>query len=357
MKKPSKAKVQAHLSLDKEAHVRTSKEYEKPVSYGVRTALNATAEYTRESSHKIFKALKEVGADYYLPDFTQAKPLKPVRSNLFEVPILRYNRATDKFYDDNNQKILYVKNSKGVLQVGKEMPATQPVITHEFLEDALYDLAEKHREEFEIIPSLTNDDRKGYRRYFGVLSKKLDTEIQKSFRKDDVVRLGALVHNGIAEDTAVGFDAFTYALRCENGMIGRGKDLGSASWAHQGSVEKLQEKILAGLEEMFDIGTEFLEYIKASNTIKMTKEHIQQIYQNTNISDRYYGVQYFSIDADKKPTDPERIQLAKNNATLWEGINAITQNVWHSQEIAFGRKSRQLRQLNNQIVQIVNTTR
>ena len=98
------------------------------------------------------------------------------------------------------------------------------------MEDALYSAAEKQKNEWEVVPEITYDDAKGYRRYWGILSKRLDREIKNSFRDDDVVRVGALVRNGIAENVAVGFDVFTYASVCSNGNIGRGRELGSNSW-------------------------------------------------------------------------------------------------------------------------------
>ena len=44
--------------------------------------------------------------------------------------------------------------------------------------------------------------------------------------------------------------------------------------------------------------------------------------------------------------------VKKDRTTLWEGYNAITAQVWHS-DITFGEKSRQLRRLNQDLVQIV----
>jgi hypothetical protein len=324
----------------------------KATGYGVRTAETAKFQYSAEDSEAITNALDN-GNDRYIPDFRKPHALEPERSNLFEVPLVRYDPKTGLCFNDMNQKLLYVHKPGEWFRIGKEMPATQPVITHEFIEDALYELADKNKEEFEIVPEQTHEDKKGYRRYWGVLSKRLDTEIKDSFRSGDIVRFGAMVRNGINEQTSVGFDSWFYAIKCLNGSIGRGKELGSASWIHTGKREELQAKIMAGLNEMFDMSEEFIKYIVAANHRRAVNEDITQFYQKTNISDKYYDEQYFYINEDVKITDPKRITLTNNKASLWEVYNAITAEVWHSDDLAFGLKSQNLRQLNNQLVQMV----
>ena len=112
-------------------------------------------------------------------------------------------------------------------------------------------LADKHKDEWEILPDQTYDDKKGFRRYWGILSKRLDQEVKDSFRIGDVVRFGGMVRNGIDEGLAVGFDMFTYAVLCANGSIGRGEGLGGGSWAHLGKVDLFEKRVLEGLEEDF----------------------------------------------------------------------------------------------------------
>ena len=272
---------------------------------------------------------------------------------MIEVPLVRYNRAKDRFYDDYNQKMLYIKQKDGTLAVGKELNRSQPVVTHEWVEDGLQRLADKHKDEWEILPDQTYDEKKGFRRYWGILSKRLDTEVKDSFRIGDIVRFGGMVRNGIDEGLAVGFDMFTYAVLCANGSIGRGEGLGGASWAHLGKVDLFEKRVLQGLEQIFHIGQEFMEYIVAANKLKMTNEHITKIYQGNWISDKHFDERYFTINTDVKMADPKRIEMVKKDrTTLWEGYNAITAQVWHS-DILFGEKSRLLSRLNNDLVQIV----
>jgi hypothetical protein len=329
----------------------------KAVPYGTRTADTAKVKYSEKESNQIVEAYNQSKEDRYIPDFTKIQPLMPERSNLYEVPVVRYSPSAGGCFNDMNQKLIYVHKPGEWFRIGKEMPATQPVITHEFVEDALFAIADKNKEEFEIMRDQTYHDKKGYRRYWGVLSRRLDTEIKDSFRTGDVVRFGAMVRNGINEQTSVGFDMFSYAIKCLNGSIGRSKELGSEAWKHTGPAEDLQTKILAGLNEMFDMGEAFVENILVANKTKMIPEHIKQIYQKTDIADKYYDEQYFTINSDVKMTDKDRITLVDKGVTLWEGYNAITAQVWHSEDIAFGKKSKALRQLNEQLVQIVQTKR
>jgi len=349
------ANKNVHLNLNEmDERIKNAKQI-KPTGYGVRTDKNAKFTFEQTDTKKIFEAFKASGVDYYLPNFTQSKALEPARSNVFEVPLVRYNPAKERFYDDYNEKMLYVKQKDGSLAIGKEMPRTQPVVTHEWVEDGLQRLADKHKEDWEILPDQTYDEKKGFRRYWGILSKRLDQEVKDSFRIGDVVRFGAMVRNGIDEGLAVGFDLFTYAVLCQNGSIGRGDGLAKASWAHLGKVELFEKRVLEGLEQAFNVGQEFMTYITSANKIKMTNEHITSIYQNGWISDKHYNEQYFTINKDVKITDPKRIEIVKKDRTsLWEGYNAITAQVWHS-DIQFGEKSRLLKGLNQELVQIVDS--
>jgi len=328
----------------------------KAVAYGIRTADTAKITYSLDESTEILDAYTRSKEERYIPDFRKPRALLPLRSNLYEVPLVRYSPVSGACFNDLNQKLLYVqKPGEGLhFRIGKEMPANQPVITHEFVEDALHTIADKNKEEFEIMRDQTYEDKKGYRRYWGVLSRRLDTEIKESFRAGDIVRFGAMVRNGINEKTSVGFDMFSYAVRCANGSIGRGKELGSAAWKHTGPAEDLQRKILEGLNQIFDEGSAFVQNIVVANKVKMLPEHIKKIYDHTRIADKYYDDSYFAINSDVKVDHKDRITLVDKGITLWEGYNAITKEVWHS-DIAFGLKSKGLRQLNEQLVQIVRT--
>lgn len=332
--------------------IEEAKKIEFP-GYGIRTSDNAKVEYDVSHTQKILRKLKELGVDYYVPNFPEARKLG--RSPLHEVPLVRFSPANNKAYNDKNRKVLYVENDKQFLQVGKDMPYSQPVITHEFLFDSLKSIAEEHSDEYEIALDKIYDDRRGYRINITMFSPRFDKEVPDSYRIGDVIRIGAMVRNGIDEGMGVGIDAFTFAVKCANGSIGRGKDLGSQSWVHKGLEDTLKEHVLDGLEQMIDISEELANYQIASNRIKMRHTDIQQIYENILLADRYYDDKYFLLNPEEKKTE-DRIKLQKGldgNITLWEGYNALTAPIWHSENLGFGGKSNTLRQLNNQLVAIV----
>lgn len=324
--------------------------------YGIRTGESAKIQYERSDYSTTSQALMQGQYDYIIPDFSRAKEISPQRCGLIEVPYVRYSPADAKMYSDKSIKALYVKNENhSIPKIGKEaIPYGQPIISHEFVEDRLFEIAEKNKSEFEIVPDLTRDDKRGYKRYWGILSKRLDHEIKDSFRIGDVVRIGALVRNGIAESTSVGFDLFTYCVTCQNGSVGRSKELGSESWKHIGDVEKLQEKIINGLNEIFEIGEELVNYYERANKIRMDNEMLKLIYEKAGISKKYYDESYFQlIPESEKSKKIKDVMLAKKDISLWQGFNALTAKVWHSDDLAFGDKAAKLRRLNDLLVTTV----
>ena len=356
-----------HRNLDAQDRLIEEAKRLRLTGYGFRTPENARLEYNKDETMTAQNA--QFGYDRIIPMFNKMKQVMPERCGLFEVPYGRYDAKTERMYSDKSIKALYVKKEgMAYAQIGKEaMPYGQPVIAHEFIEDALYGLQEEHHNEWEIVPDMTYDDKKGYRRYWAVLSKRLDREIKGSFRIGDVVRIGALVRNGIAEATSVGFDLFTYCVTCQNGSVGRSKELGSEAWRHVGNVEKLKEKILDGLKNRFEIGEEFLQIYEASNEITMTNEMIKKIWNRTGIANKYFAeaenknhIPYFNFIEEKGKTKGkpkiETIELNKD-ITLWEGYNALTAGVWHSDDVSFSKKSVLLRNLNDELVAIVRPNR
>jgi hypothetical protein len=353
-----------HRNLDVQDQLIEEAKRIRLTGYGFRHSRNAKMEYSDDETRTTLKALQ--GWDCVIPNFRKAKNIMPERSGLLEVPYDRFDAQTEKVYSDQTIKALYVKKEgMSYAKIGKEsVPYSQPIISHEFIEDAIYELGDQHKQEWEIVPDLTFDDKKGYRRYWGILSKRLDREITGSFRIGDVVRIGALVRNGIAEATSVGFDLFTYCVTCQNGSVGRSKELGSEAWKHAGALEKLQEKILGGLEDMFNIGQEFLDIYEQANYIPMDDEMVKRIWERTHISNKYFEEAedkkhrpYFQlIRESEKSRKIDEIKLARD-ITLWEGYNALTAPVWHSDEMAFGKKAAELRRLNDELVAIVKPSK
>lgn len=350
--------LNVHTNLDVQDKLIKQAQSAPKHSYGIRTEHNAKVVYGLADSKDIYHRFVNSGLDVYIPDVNSAEVLEPARSNLVTMNLLRYSPRTLKCYDDHTFKNLYRRDENGFLQIGKEVNRDQPIITHELLEDYLVDIAEKHKEEFEIMEDHTYEDRKGYRRYFGVLSKRLDRDIQDSFRIGDTVRIGAMVRNGIAENMSVGFDLWTYAVTCQNGSIGRNKELGSQAWKHIGKPEALKRDIYEGLNEMFDQGEEFVWYYEQANLYQFTQDHLKKIYESTSIADKYYDDKYFEIIRQEgKGRKVQDIVLAQKDVSVWEAYNALTAKVWHTEDLSFDRKAAALRQLNNQLVQIVKQTK
>ena len=137
---------------------------------------------------------------------------------------------------------------------------------------------------------------------------------------------------------------FTYAVLCANGSIGRGEGLGTASWAHLGKVDLFEKRVLEGLEEIFNVGQEFMEYIVSRKQDQNDKRtHITRFIRTDTFRQTLQRAILYYQPQMLKVTDPKRIEMVKKDrTTLWEGYNAITAQVWHS-DIPLERKSRQLR--------------
>src|SRR5262245_29821920 len=326
------------------------------IAYGIRTGSTAKVVYELTDSNEIMEDIRNSKSDYLVPIFREAKKIEPARCPLVEVPLGRYSPFTGRVYNDHTLKNVYVQNNDGYQQIGKEMSYSQPILSHEWVEDVLYIIRDKYADEFEIYDTENiRGDKKGYRHFWGILSKRIQYTVENSFRSDDTIRVGAVVRNGIDEGTAIGFDMFTFAVRCANGSIGRGKELGSQAWVHAGNKERLEEAVLEGLQGAFKIGQQFFEYIEASNKIQMTNAMLRRIYDNTGIREKYYDPDYFIIQKNAKPEDPGKVQLQQRSkpVSLWEGYNAFTREIWHETGMGFGDKSKQLRQLNVELVKIV----
>jgi hypothetical protein len=353
-----KDSLDVHKNLDVQDELIKDAQNAPKHSYGIRTEYNAKVVYDLIQSKKLWEDFQKSGLDFYIPDVSSAEVLEPARSNLVTMNLLRYSPETLKCYDDHTFKNLYRREPNGHFRIGKEVPRDQPIITHEFIWDCLVDIAEKHKEEFELMEDHTYEDRKGYRRYFGVLSKRLDRDIQDSFRIGDTVRIGAMVRNGIAENMSVGFDLWTYAVTCQNGSIGRNKELGSQAWKHIGKADLLKNDIYEGLNEMVSVGEEFVWYYEQANLIQFTQDHLKKIYESANIADKYFNEKYFEIvRKEGKGRKVEDILLAQKDISLWEGYNALTQSLWHTEDLSFDRKASTLRKLNNELVAIVKATK
>ena len=121
---------------------------------------------------------------------------------------------------------------------------------------------------------------------------------------------------------------------------------------------KLQERIQTGLEEIFNIGEKQLDIYEFANEIKMTEEHLQRIWNHTKIADKYYNEKYFElIPESENKRKIEDIRLVKKDISLWEGYNALTRELWHSEDSRFTARTERLRSLNTELVAMVTQHR
>lgn len=201
--------------------------------------------------------------------------------------------------------------------------------------------------------------------YWECLSDRFDIDIKDSFRVGDTVQVGMVVRNGIGTSVALGIDLFTNCVRCSNGAIARGKDLGSIAIAHASSFAKMKHRFEEAIPIVIEHVKGLISYYQRSAYVRMNQEIAEQLYLNLHrpVSDGYYP-DYLGIDTDERKRQEEKdgritdiskiVHYRQENIALWQAFNDLTSPLWKSQTLGFTGKRTAEIALHRQLIKIVD---
>lgn len=159
--------------------------------------------------------------------------------------------------------------------------------------------------------------------YWELLSEDLDENIE--YRgKNDVVKIGCIVRNGLTT-VALGADAYTWRVFCENGAVARGKDFGFALKHVGKDPEKLIAAFLHGLDRILTDSKELIAYYRKAATLRMNKKIAD------NIAKRL-PVKAFPSCMTYDYKTHSAVLLREDD--MWKTFNDVTERVWHPERFA-----------------------
>jgi Domain of unknown function (DUF932) len=159
----------------------------------------------------------------------------------------------------------------------------------------------------------------GDAQYWELLSEDLDEQIEYK-GKNDVVKIGCIVRNSLSTNVALGADAYTWRVFCENGAIARGKDFGFALKHVGKDPEKLTEAFISGLDKILADSQGLIEYYRKAASLRMNKKIANHIAKRIPIKAFPDCMSY-----DYKTHTP----ILGREDDLWKAFNDVTEKVWH----------------------------
>lgn len=244
---------------------------------------------------------------------------------------------------------------------------TQTFLPHEEVRHQLTEVFAHELEGSGLKITHEHEGHHGDTMHWEILSDRFDRNIQNSYiGKDDIIRFGAVVRNGIGTNVALGVDLFTYRLVCENGAVARGTDLGSFSISHvRRKNERIQDAIVPAIKEVVSRLKDFTNYYQQATMITFNDRMLQEIVKKMQPSDKMMP-KWVDIDFDlrrlkeQRPKDQElqrkseySIGREARGYDLWHVFNDMTANYWHNGNMAFHRISRKEQQLHQVLIKAV----
>jgi hypothetical protein len=189
--------------------------------------------------------------------------------------------------------------------------------------------------------------------------------------KDDKIKLGVVVRNGIGTNVALGVDLYTYRLTCSNGAVARGKNLGTFSIQHVGNFERMKKVFEDSIMLAFNSVKELLKYYRKSTRIRVNDEIANKMFKRLSSLGETYLPSTWNIpkkeeiqELKKKDEFEARDNLVKvmptvdgEKPTLWQTFNDITakqRDRMGSKKIGFTGVAWQQNLLHKSMIEVVN---
>jgi hypothetical protein len=279
----------------------------------------------------------ELLADYSKADHTYDEP---ALGNHVLAPLMVKNQYGKLSSSTSGYKLWMQKE-----QYRNILPAKLPFIPHEFLNGVLSEYTEQFvdvvGEEFKSLGGKWNIQKPEFSHqemtcFWKILSDKFYT-VKGSANVGDDIQLGVVIRNGINTNVALGADLFTYRLVCKNGAVARGPNLGTVLIKHIGDKSRIIESFRNGLRVVFTRMKDLMEYYEEATKIKMNQQILEQLYDGSNIADKYWP-NYVNIlpNPDKGHVIPtkDKVTLTPQGTknSLYETFNDLTDKLSRAYE-------------------------
>lgn len=219
--------------------------------------------------------------------------------------------ATGETYDDRRFKGIFIDGKYRNI-VGR----SYTLLPNQELEEYLRDNAAK----FNLDIKNRYFSNYGDAQYWELLSDEFDAHIDYK-GVDDVVKIGCVVHNSLGAGVSLGAYTYTWRVTCENGAVGRGRDLGFALRHLGGDPEKLMKAFQRGINKILEDSKELVAYYREAANLRMNKKIA------TEIKRRNIPIKAFPecMTYDRKAKE---VVLVRED-DLWKVFNDVTERVWH----------------------------
>lgn len=171
------------------------------------------------------------------------------------------------------------------------------------------------------------DTRNGNLMYATFLSEKFTTEVKVG----DVVKVGFTVRNSIDASSGFGLDAYTYRLKCTNGLITRAQSAElNASAKHIGDIEKFMARVVSTLNDFTNrLGLITDTYRQWADEL-MEEKYAQELAKRLPAK---YLPKYVKVERGTHKVTME------GRPTIWEFYNDVTDPIWHNADVDIRSKA------------------
>ena len=279
----------------------------------------------------------------------------------YTAPMAVRDAETGQFIKATNNQVWWQHNNfQDVLNASYTLYPNEEAdyMVNSVLETKLQDL------DLKLYDTVTSHN--GRTKYWKILSEKEYKVSTLPDGRDDTVRIGCVVRNGMGTGVALGIDLFTFRVVCSNGAVAKGRDLGSVMWRHVGK----EQKMIAGFEEGFRQTVHnvnnIIKIYEKSDTIAVNSKIASRMYQNLWWLGETYLPETWNIKKLGEIEKMHKAKLVKGNdelitvkkeVSLWDTFNQITQNQrdrLNQKRVSFGNISYQQNKLHQSMIQIVN---
>lgn len=236
------------------------------------------------------------------------------------VPLL-VRSISGQLYDDRRLKGLFVEGNYKRL-----VSRTYTVFPNQEVDEIIREIADKARL---TIGKTVHQSHFGDAMYWQVL----DLENKEFVQAGDGLNAGCIVRNSLGAGVALGADAFTFRLVCENGAIARGKNLGSISLRHVGSHDEMLENFTDNIANVIDQARALVNVYRRAVKIRMNPKIARDFVKY--VPERALPD---SISITRKKGRISAVTLRRHDS-LWETFNSITESAWHHKKTGFITKS------------------
>jgi Domain of unknown function (DUF932). len=255
---------------------------------------------------------------------------------------LQNTNQLGEFVGPSGYKIQIQKKKTGDPFVRVVMPASQPFIPFEAVDDVVIGLGKRladtfpelKKQNFKIDWMKRKISSKGNTVHWLVQTNQEDV-ITKSRVKDDRLKLGFAIRNGYNTGVVLGIDIFTFRLVCSNGAIAKGQDLAQTAIRHVGKDPKA---LLKTFEEglmlaVADWQTVISDYKRMAET-RLNESMANFLAQANKWTPEKYFPEYYNFPTPEEKKKEQLVTLTNEgkSVTLWDSFNDMTQKLWHAQD-------------------------